>query len=61
MKRDADAAATTQSKPVKVLLHMARAGGDWAGKAADISHNQQCQFRSLKELMGWLDQRQKGG
>lgn len=60
MKREADA-ATTQSKPVKVLLHMARTEGDWAGKAADISHNQECRFRSLTELMSWLKERERGG
>ena len=42
------------SKPVKVLLHMACVDDDWAGKAILINKKEEYRFKSLKELAGWL-------
>jgi hypothetical protein len=44
----------TESRPQKVLLHMAKLGGEWAGKATDFSTEENFKFKNLQELFDWL-------
>jgi len=44
-----------ESKPQKVLLHMARKNGEWAGMATNFKTEKNYKFRSLKELFNWLN------
>ena len=53
MKND-EKEGSTVSKPQKVLLHMAKVGNEWAGKATDFSTEEKYKFKSLKELFSWL-------
>lgn len=38
-----------------MLLHMARQGEDWKGKAISFTHGCECRFTSLADLIAWLD------
>jgi hypothetical protein len=46
--------SAAQSRPIKVLLHMVRAGEDWAGKATDFNHSREYKFSNLDDLIAWL-------
>jgi hypothetical protein len=54
MKRSSVNTETSQTKPEKVLLHMARKDGDWAGVAIRFQGGEQHTFRNLKSLVSWL-------
>jgi hypothetical protein len=54
MKRPGRERETSQTKPEKVLLHMARKDGDWAGVAIRFQGGEEHTFRSLKGLVSWL-------
>jgi len=41
----------------KILLHMARHGDDWAGKATCFSGPAEFHFDSLEDLFRWLRKR----
>jgi len=56
MKSPKHTVGRVRSKPVKLLLHMAQVGDDWAGKAINISQNGEYQFCSLADLAAWLNQ-----
>jgi len=43
-----------ESKPEKVLLHMARTDDDWAGVAIRFDGEESYRFRSLSGLVAWL-------
>jgi hypothetical protein len=47
-------AQATESKPEKVLLHMARTDDDWAGVAIRFDGAEPYRFGSLKVLVAWL-------
>jgi len=49
--------ASADSKPQKVLLHMARKGGEWAGKATHFEREEQYTFTNLEDLLAWLESR----
>ena len=42
------------TRPQKVLLHMAKIGDEWAGKATDFKTEEKYKFKNLKELFSWL-------
>jgi len=44
----------TQSKPTKVLLHMAEKDDEWAGVAIRLDTEERHRFRNLNELRKWL-------
>jgi hypothetical protein len=54
MKSRKSVARAAESKPEKVLLHMARSGGDWAGVAIRFDGEQPYKFHSLNSLVAWL-------
>jgi hypothetical protein len=55
MKKKNKPSPAADSKPLKVLLHMARQGGDWAGKATHFEREEQYSFGTLQELFDWLE------
>jgi len=54
MKNNKTKTSTAQSKPTKILLHLAKTEDDWAGKAIDFGQNNEYRFLNLTELMNWL-------
>ncbi len=52
--KNKDDEKSTVSRPQKVLLHMAKVGNEWAGKATDFNTEEKYKFKSLKELFSWL-------
>jgi hypothetical protein len=45
---------TSVSKPYKILLHMARVGNEWKGKATCYETQSEYNFSSISELKEWL-------
>ena len=43
------------SKPQKILLHMAKVGNDWKGKATCFESQTEFKFSSIDELIRQLD------
>jgi hypothetical protein len=54
MKKGRKGPCSTESKPEKVLLHMARTGEGWAGVAIRFSGEEPYRFASLRLLFEWL-------
>lgn len=54
MKTKKPSARATESKPEKVLLHMARTEDGWAGMAIRFDGEETYRFRSLSGLFAWL-------
>ena len=54
MKSQPKIGGSTRTKPEKVLLHMARKDGDWAGLAIRFDGEDPHKFQSLKDLFTWL-------
>lgn len=46
-----------ESRPQKVLLHMAKFDGEWAGKATNFTTEENFKFKNLQELFDWLKNR----
>jgi len=56
MKSKDRESSRAKTKPQKVLLHMARKDGEWAGVATNFKTEKILRFQSLRELVNWLDQ-----
>jgi hypothetical protein len=54
MRTKKPTARATESKPEKVLLHMARTEDGWAGTAIRFDGEESYRFQSLGGLFAWL-------
>ncbi len=46
------------TRPRKVLLHVAKKNGQWAGKATDFNHNKEYRFSSIDDLFEWFEKQE---
>jgi len=58
MKQQKEDFLSVQSRPQKILLHIARKDGNWVGKATSFSTKEEYTFQSLTDLFRWLDRLQ---
>jgi hypothetical protein len=53
MKED-DCAQAPNTRPQKVLLHIARQKGKWTGRAISYERKEEILFGSIAEFVDWL-------
>jgi hypothetical protein len=46
--------ADKDARPQKVLLHIARQNGNWAGRAISFGRKEEILFSSFEEFVEWL-------
>jgi hypothetical protein len=45
----------SDTRPERILLHLARREGAWMGRAVRFSRDEEYQFASLDELVAWIE------
>jgi hypothetical protein len=51
---------TRDTRPERILLHLARRDGDWSGRAVRFGSGEEYRFTGLSDLMAWIGGRSAG-